>query len=182
MNATKLLANSHHHETLANDPLCDVSSTRIAFVRVKDAPVNTSHHVLPQRFEVGDHTIIYEPDRVFHFFLRGHLRLSDTIEIQRLVFDYGDRYGSFAFLVDVTKMAGLDPAARKLWAGPSRSYPFEVAYLYGSSFATRTLILSVYRAGKLLLPHFFTWAIKMPPDEESARQEIAKDRASTKNT
>lgn len=134
-------------------------------------------HDLPRRFEVGDHTIIFEPNRIFHFFLRGKLSGPDTQEVQRLVFEFADAYGPFAFLVDVSTMTGLDPAARRLWAQPSREYSFEAAYLYGSSFTIRTLILSVYRAGKLLLPHFFQWDVMMPPNEAAARELIAKARA-----
>lgn len=133
---------------------------------------------LPQRFEVGDHTIIYEPDRVFHFFLRGRLNGPDTREIQRLIFEFAEQVGTFAFLVDVSTMTGLDPAARHLWARPTRDYHFETAYLYGANFAIRTLILSVYRAGKLLFPQFFQWNIVMPPNEAAARALIAKNRAS----
>lgn len=147
---------------------------------IKDQPVNTSQD-LPQRFDFGKHSVIYEKDRIFHFLLRGNLSRGDTQEVQRLIFEYADRYGSFAFLVDVSTMSGLDPAARQLWARPVRSYPFDAAYLYGSSFAIRTLILSVYRAGKLLLPHFFQWQIVMPPDEATARKVIANERSVNKS-
>jgi len=143
--------------------------------------VSTSQD-LPLRFEVGKHTVIYEPERIFHLTLVGLFNGPDSEIVQRHIFEYADRYGEFSFLVDVSRLNGLDPASRRLWATPSRKHPFEAAYLYGSSFATRTLILSVYRAGKLLLPHFFKWAVKMSPNEESARQEIAKDRAAAKNT
>lgn len=129
------------------------------------------------RTEINGHTIIVEPDRILHFIIRGDLRLKETKFVQSLIFELGDQYGRISLLVDVTKMAGFDSTTRQAWVHVPKQFPFDVASLYGGSFATRTLIKTVYRAAVLLHPSFFTFALELPKTEEEARAIIAAYRA-----
>lgn len=131
----------------------------------------------PSRTDINGHTIIVEPARILHFIIRGDLRLEETKFVQSLIFELGDQYGRFSFLVDVTNMAGFDSATRQAWVHVPKQFPFDVASLYGGSFATRTLIKTVYRAALLLHPSFFQFALELPKTEEEARAIIAAYRA-----
>jgi hypothetical protein len=131
------------------------------------------------RFDIERHTVITEPDRMFHFIVRGDLNVVETKRVQRILFDFGNRCGQAAFLVNISEMTGLDNATRQAWVHVDEPLPIEFACLYGGSFAIRTLATTVYRAGKVLKPSFFQFSLELPKDEASARAAIAAHRAST---
>ncbi len=129
------------------------------------------------RTELNGHTITIEPDQTLHVILRGDLRLEETKFIQAQLYALGDRYGGVACLFDISRMAGFDHATRQAWVRVSRPLPVAIGCFYGGSFTIRTLISTVYKAGRLLLPDFFQFTIEFPPTEAEGRALIAAYRA-----
>ncbi len=130
------------------------------------------------RAEIGQHAVIVDHG-VARVLFSGRVSVEEARDIANVVFDFGDKFGRLPVLVDLDSLVDFDSGARAVFARPSKPYPFSTVAYFGGNFATRTLILTIVRAGKLIAPKEFGFAISGFATEAEARRFL--EEVSRKN-
>ncbi|MBK9258937.1 MAG: STAS/SEC14 domain-containing protein [Polyangiaceae bacterium] len=126
--------------------------------------------------EIGKHVIRVE-NGILQVLFSGRVSVEEAKRIQACVLEAGDRFGLLAALVDLDGLADFDSGSRAHFARPSRPYPFYAVAYYGGSFPVRVLILTVMRAGKLIVPKAFDFELQTFEKEAEARRFLETARA-----
>jgi hypothetical protein len=126
--------------------------------------------------EIGNHVLRVE-NGIVQLFFSGHVGIDEAKGLQDALFEAGDRFGMLAALVDLDGLGDVDPAARALFARPNRPYPVYAVAYYGGTFASRVLMRTVLRAGKLMAPKSFPMDIGILETKTEARRFLETARA-----
>ena len=128
-------------------------------------------------WDVGMNSVRLERPDLLHVVFRGPNELQDILEMQRILFAVGDRFGPVDLLLGLGELESLGAGARGAWARVRRAYPFRNGFAYGANFGIRTLVHTTHRAGRIISPAFFQWDIFFFPTEAAARTHIEAKRA-----
>lgn len=131
----------------------------------------------PSRSEFGQQLIIAELDNVLYFRIRGMLHGDEAQWMQSAAIEYGERFGPFDIVADVRGFEGFDSAARRVWVHSKTAYSIQTMYAIGATFAGRTVLWGIHRAGRLLKPTHFAFEIEWCDSEQNARAMHANRRA-----
>lgn len=131
----------------------------------------------PSQFEIGRQLVSVELDDVLCFRVRGMLTEEEARGLQATMFDYGRLFGPFDFIVDAKDLSGFNAGARQVWVHTKEPYRIRAMYSIGTTFTTRTLLMSIHRAGRVLMPENFKFSLEVYNSETDARNMIAKRRA-----
>ncbi len=110
------------------------------------------------------------PDLVLVAF-RGPSTAADAERIKTIYIEISERAGPFDVIFDVSDLA-LEPGARAAWTHGDKPYPLRHVVVFGANFAARTMVMTVYRAGRLIAPARFPFQIEFAATEEEARARI----------
>jgi hypothetical protein len=135
-----------------------------------DAPPSSSAH-----FEVGKHVLRVE-NGVVQMSYSGHVSIDEAKGLQDALFEAGDRFGKLAALIDLNGLGSIDAGARAQFARPSRPYPVYAVAYYGGTFASRVLLRTVLRAGKVIAPKSFSFDVDIFDTKEEARRFLETAR------
>ena len=80
-------------------------------------------------------------------------------------------------LVALDGLMDFDAGARARFARPPRPYPFYAVAYHGGIFPVRVLILTVMRAGKLIVPKAFAFDVQTFETEAEARRFLETARS-----
>jgi len=126
-------------------------------------------------FQIGNHTIRVE-DGVLQIFFAGRMDVDEVKLLQTRIFEAGDRFGLLTCLVDLDKLVDFDAGVRGLLARPARPYPFDAVAYFGGTFAVRTLVTTVNRAGRFIAPKAFAFDGRTFATEAEARRFLETAR------
>lgn len=136
----------------------------------------------PARIELGQQVILVEADDILCVRVQGLLTGKEARWVQAAMLDYGSVFGPFDFIVDVKDLQGFDAEARKIWVHATVPYEIRAIYAVNASFGAKTLLWSIYRAGRILRPTFFGFTLETFSTEEEARALIRQRRLASTNT
>ncbi|MDI1451061.1 STAS/SEC14 domain-containing protein [Polyangium sp. 6x1] len=94
----------------------------------------------------------------------------------RLVFELGDRHGTFALLADMRDLQSIPPHARSRLSRVDRTYPYRAVALHGASFTLGIVATMVVKAGRTLAPSAFPFELAFFQTEAQARAFLAPFR------
>jgi hypothetical protein len=126
-------------------------------------------------FEVGKHVLRVE-NGIVQMFYSGHVGIDEAKALQDALFEAGDRFGALAALIDLGGLGDVDADARAQFARPYRPYPVYAVAYYGGTFASRVLMRTVLRAGKLIMPKSFPFEFEILETEAEARRSLETAR------
>lgn len=121
------------------------------------------------RADVRQHAVIVE-NGVGWVLFSGRVSMEDARDIKDIVIGLELTFGRLPMLVDLDRLVDFDSGARAVFARPQKSYPFSAVVYYGGNFASRTLILTIIRAGKLIAPKDFDFDVLGFSTEAEARR------------
>ena len=136
---------------------------------------------LPARYEIGRHLIVVEQDDLVRLAFRGRMTGPEAVRLKQVVYDLGERLGELDFLVDIGELESFDAGGRAQFARPERPYPFRDVMIFGGSFASRMLIATIVRAGRLIVPQYFGFSTEFVSTEQEARARLTAIRAGKRN-
>lgn len=136
----------------------------------------------PARIEFGNQVIVAEADDILCVRVQGLLTGKEARWVQAIMLEYGSVFGSFDFIVDVKHLQGFDTEARHIWVHATVPYEIRAMYAINASFAAKTLLWSIYRAGRILRPAFFGFTLETFATEKEARTVIQQRRLASTNT
>lgn len=131
----------------------------------------------PSRSEFGHQLIIAELNNVLYFRIRGMVTGDEARWMQSATIEYGERFGAFDIIADVRGFEGFDSAARRVWVHSTTAYAIKTMYAIGATFAGRTVLWGIHRAGRLLKPTHFAFDIEWCDSEQDARTMQANRQA-----
>jgi len=143
--------------------------------------VMTSITERPAQFAIGKQLVNVELDDILCFRVQGTLTEEEALGLQAAMCDYGRLFGSYDFIVDVTQLNGFNVGARKVWVQAKEMYRIRTMYTIGTNFSSRTLLMSIHRAGRVLQPDHFKFSLEVYQSEAAARAVIARRRTSETN-
>lgn len=132
----------------------------------------------PTIYEIGNHVIRVEGGVLLVLF-KGRVSTKDAVLFQEHVLSAGDRFGVLAALVELDGLVDFDTGARAQFARVERQYPFYAVAFYGGTFASRVLVTTILRAGKLIAPARFPFAFDVFPTAPEARAFVEAARPKT---
>ena len=115
-----------------------------------------------------------DDDGVAQMLFDGRVSVEEARSLANAVIRAGDDLGPFPILVDLDRLADFDSGARQVFARPSRPYPLSAVAYFGGPFATKTLIHTIVRAGKLIAPKSFVFEVQWFPTEAESRRFLAQ--------
>jgi len=121
--------------------------------------------------------IRWEPPDVLFVALRGAASAADAATLGAIYDAVDERAGHFYVVFEAAELAFVDPGARAAWVRRDKPYPIRHVLAYGASFSVRTLVFTVYRAGRLISPASFPFPFEWVASEEEARARVATLRA-----
>jgi hypothetical protein len=128
------------------------------------------------RWELGRHVIRWEPPDLLFVSLRGPASVADAAQVQAIYDAVHERAGNFYVVFDTSRLEFMEAGARAAWIRRDKPYPIRHVVAFGASFALRTLIITVYRAGRLVAPASFPFPFEWAENEEKARLRIDEIR------
>jgi len=120
---------------------------------------------------IGSHEVQFAPPDVIHVIIRGVLDEADVRELIHLTTSQSDLLGSkMCCICDMSQFERMTSAVRKVSVSVDRPYPYYAVAFLGASFATRTILEMVMRAGRIVSrKHFhFTHKFVISNDEALA--------------
>ncbi|MDI3288269.1 STAS/SEC14 domain-containing protein [Polyangium sp. 15x6] len=108
--------------------------------------------------------------------LHGTFEVAAVEAYLRLIFDLGDRQGTFSLLADMRDLRGISPQARSRLSRVERPYPYRAVALHGASFTFTIMSMMVVKAGRTLAPAAFPFELAFFQTEAQARAYLAPYR------
>ncbi|MDI1434309.1 STAS/SEC14 domain-containing protein [Polyangium sorediatum] len=108
--------------------------------------------------------------------MHGTLDVAEVDAYKSLVYELGDRYGTFAFLVDMRDLESIPPDARSKLSRAARPYPYRAIAVHGTSFTLGIVAAMVVKAGRALAPHAFPFELAFFKTEAQARAQLVPFR------
>ncbi|MDI3282252.1 hypothetical protein [Polyangium sp. 15x6] len=122
---------------------------------------------------VGRHVVRLERPDLVSVAFRGATSAAEAEQIRDVYIAIGKQVGKFDILFDASDLVFLEAGARAAWTRGGKVYPLRHVVCFGASFPTRTVIMTVYRAGRLLVPSVFDFHIEFAATEQEARTRLA---------
>ncbi|WP_272418768.1 hypothetical protein [Polyangium jinanense] len=122
---------------------------------------------------VGRHVVRLERPDLVSVAFRGATSAAEAEKIRDVYIAIGEQVGRFDVLFDASDLVFLEAGARAAWTRGGKVYPLRHVVCFGANFPTRTVIMTVYRAGRLLAPSIFDFHIEFVPTEQEARNRLA---------
>ncbi|MDI3282251.1 hypothetical protein [Polyangium sp. 15x6] len=133
-------------------------------------------------WEVSRNEIRLErPDLVFIAF-RGSTTTADTVRMKEIYDTIGEKVGRFYAIVDATQIESLEPGARAVWLERDKPYPIRHIVAYGGSFSIRMVVMTMYRAARILSPSRVPFPMEFATGEQEARARIDQIRRAARHS
>lgn len=130
-------------------------------------------------WEIGRHLVRWErPDLVF-LALRGPTSATEAARIRAIYAEIGERVGPYHVVFDASELVFIEAGSRAAWLRDDQPYPFRSVIVFGANFSTRAVVMTVYRAGRLVAPSLFKFPFEFVATEEDARARIHELRSAT---
>jgi hypothetical protein len=136
----------------------------------------------PTRIESGKQVIVAEADDILCIRVQGYLTGTEARWAQSAMFDYGTLFGPYDIVVDIGNLLGFDSEARQIWVHATKPYQIRSLYAVNGSFAAKTLLWGIYRAGRVLQPAYFDFTFETFTTEAEARALIQTRRSAAKTS
>ncbi|MDI1448486.1 hypothetical protein [Polyangium sp. 6x1] len=134
-------------------------------------------------WEVNRNEVRWEPPDLVRVTLRGVTTKADSLRMKAIYDEISERGGPFYALVDGTQLESLEPTARTSWTKQEdKPYPIRHAVAFGASFAMRTLVMTLYRAARILAPSRFPFPVEFVATEPEARARIDELRRAARTS
>ncbi len=130
-------------------------------------------HTSSFRAEVGQHAVVLE-NGIVRVLFAGRVSMDDARQISEIVIELSDAIGVFPAIVDLDGLADFDSGARTVFARPVAPFRFSAVAYFGGNFASRTLIQTIVRAGKIVSPKSFDFDVRGFATESEARRFLEK--------
>ncbi|MRG92124.1 hypothetical protein [Polyangium spumosum] len=128
-------------------------------------------------WEIGRHLVRWErPDLVF-LTLRGPTSAAEAMRIRAIYAEIGERVGPYHVVFDASELVFIEAGSRAAWTRADKPYPFRSVLVFGANFSTRAVIMTVYRAGRLVAPSLFEFHFEFVSTEVEARARIDEFRS-----
>ncbi|HVK64701.1 MAG TPA: hypothetical protein VM694_09510 [Polyangium sp.] len=108
--------------------------------------------------------------------LHGTLGVAEVEAYQRIVYELGNRYGTFAFLADMRDLGGIPPDARSKLSRATRPYPYRAIAIHGAGFTLGIVASMIVKAGRALAPGAFPFELAFFKTEAQGRAHLAPFR------
>ncbi|MDI1477951.1 hypothetical protein [Polyangium sp. y55x31] len=123
-------------------------------------------------WEVGRNEVRWEPPDLVRITFRGVTTTADSLRMTEIYDAIDERAGHFYVLVDGREVEALEPGARAAWLDRDKPYPIRHLVSFGATFSMRALVMTIYRAGRILAPSRFTFPLEFKATEQEARARI----------
>lgn len=100
--------------------------------------------------------------------------MEDARRISQVVIQLGETIGMLPAIVDLDRLADFDSGARTMFARPEAPFRFSAVAYFGGNFASRTLIQTIVRAGKIVSPKSFDFDVRGFATEQEAQRFLQK--------
>jgi hypothetical protein len=101
--------------------------------------------------------------------LHGTFETQEAEGYLRLVYELGDRFGTFSLLADLRDAGHISVATRSTLSRVARPYPYRAVVTYGASFTVRILGTMIVNAGRTLARSAFPFKLAFFQTEPEAR-------------